>query len=58
MRRGEIYYPDLSPTVDAEINKRRPGTTKAAPARARALKKQGRTVSEIAQALGVKERMV
>jgi len=37
---------------------RRPGTTKAAPARARALKKQGLTVLEIAQALGVKERTV
>jgi DNA invertase Pin-like site-specific DNA recombinase len=37
---------------------RRPGTTKAAPARARALKKQGLTVPEIAQALGVKERTV
>lgn len=24
MRRGEIYYADLSPTVGAEINKRRP----------------------------------
>jgi DNA invertase Pin-like site-specific DNA recombinase len=37
---------------------RQPGTTKAAPARARALKKQGLTVVEIAQALGVKERTV
>jgi DNA invertase Pin-like site-specific DNA recombinase len=37
---------------------RRPGTTKAAPARARALRKQGLTVPEIAQALGVKERTV
>ena len=33
---------------------RRQGTTKAAPARARALRKQGLTVLEIAQALGVK----
>ena len=24
MKRGEIYYADLSPTVGAEINKRRP----------------------------------
>jgi mRNA interferase MazF len=24
MRRGEIYYADLTPTVGAEINKRRP----------------------------------
>ncbi len=24
MRRGEIYYADLSPTVGSEINKRRP----------------------------------
>jgi len=37
---------------------RRSGTTKAAPARARALKKQGLTVLEIATALGVKERTV
>ena len=37
---------------------RRPGTTKAAPARARALKRQGLTVLEIAHALGVKERSV
>ncbi len=37
---------------------RRQGTTKAAPARARALRKQGLTVLEIAQALGVKERTV
>ena len=35
---------------------RRPGTTKAPPTRARALRKQGLTVPEIAQALGVKER--
>jgi DNA invertase Pin-like site-specific DNA recombinase len=35
---------------------RQRGTTKAAPARARALRKQGLTVLEIAQALGVKER--
>jgi DNA invertase Pin-like site-specific DNA recombinase len=37
---------------------RQRGTTKAAPARARALRKQGLTVREIAQALGVKERTV
>ena len=37
---------------------RRSGTTKAAPTRARALKKQGLTVIEIAKALGVKERTV
>lgn len=37
---------------------RRPGTTKAAPARAKALRKQKLTVPEIAQALGVKERTV
>src|SRR5208282_4663385 len=37
---------------------RKPGTTKAQPSRARALKKQGLTVAEIAQALGVKERTV
>jgi DNA invertase Pin-like site-specific DNA recombinase len=37
---------------------RQRGTTKAAPARARALRKQGLTVLEIAQALGVKERTV
>jgi DNA invertase Pin-like site-specific DNA recombinase len=37
---------------------RRSGTTKAAPARARALKKQGLTALEIAKALGVKERTV
>lgn len=37
---------------------RRPGTTKAAPARARVLKSQGLTVGEIAKALGVKERTV
>ena len=24
MKRGEIYYADLSPTVGSEINKRRP----------------------------------
>lgn len=37
---------------------RRPGTTKAAPSRARALKKRGLTNPEIAQALGVNERTV
>jgi DNA invertase Pin-like site-specific DNA recombinase len=37
---------------------RRPGTTKATPARARALKKQGLKILEIAHALGVKERTV
>ncbi len=37
---------------------RRPGTTKAAPVRARSLRKQGLTVVEIAQALGVKERTI
>jgi DNA invertase Pin-like site-specific DNA recombinase len=37
---------------------RQPGTTKAVPARARALRAQGLTVREIAQALGVKERTV
>jgi DNA invertase Pin-like site-specific DNA recombinase len=37
---------------------RRPGTTKATPARARALRKQKLTVAEIAQALGVKERTI
>jgi DNA invertase Pin-like site-specific DNA recombinase len=37
---------------------RRTGTTKAAPSRARVLKKQGLTVLEIAHALGVKERTV
>ena len=37
---------------------RRQGTTKAAPARARALRKRKLTVLEIAQALGVKERTV
>lgn len=37
---------------------RQPGTTKAPPARARALRKQGLTVLEIAHALGVKERTV
>ncbi len=37
---------------------RQAGTTKAAPVRARALRKQGLTVPEIAQALGVKERTV
>jgi DNA invertase Pin-like site-specific DNA recombinase len=37
---------------------RQRGTTKAAPARARALRMQGLTVLEIAQALGVKERTV
>ena len=37
---------------------RRSGTTKAPPTRARALKKQGLTVLEIAHALGVKERTV
>jgi DNA invertase Pin-like site-specific DNA recombinase len=37
---------------------RRSGTTKAAPSRAHALKKQGLTVIEIAKALGVKERTV
>lgn len=37
---------------------RKSGTTKAAPARARALRKRGLTVPEIAQALGVKERTV
>jgi DNA invertase Pin-like site-specific DNA recombinase len=37
---------------------RRAGTTKAAPARALKLRKQGLTVVEIASALGVKERTV
>jgi DNA invertase Pin-like site-specific DNA recombinase len=37
---------------------RRSGTTKAAPSRARALKKRGLTNPEIALALGVKERTV
>jgi DNA invertase Pin-like site-specific DNA recombinase len=37
---------------------RKSGTTKAPPVRARALKKQGLKVSEIAAALGVKERSV
>jgi DNA invertase Pin-like site-specific DNA recombinase len=37
---------------------RRPGTTKAVPTRAKALRKQKLTVPEIAQALGVKERTV
>ena len=37
---------------------RQRGTTKAAPVRARALRKQGLTVPEIANALGVKERTV
>ena len=37
---------------------RQRGTTKAVPARARALRRQGLTVLEIAQALGVKERTV
>jgi DNA invertase Pin-like site-specific DNA recombinase len=37
---------------------RRPGTTKAMPSRARALRKQKLTVPEIAQALGVKERTI
>jgi len=37
---------------------RRPGTTKATPARAKALRQQKLTVPEIAQALGVKERTV
>ncbi len=36
----------------------RQGTTKAAPARARLLRKQRLTVLEIAQALGIKERTV
>jgi DNA invertase Pin-like site-specific DNA recombinase len=37
---------------------RRSGTTKASPARARALRKQNLTVPEIAKALGVEERTV
>lgn len=37
---------------------RQSGTTKAAPSRARALKKQGLTIAEIGKALGVKERTV
>jgi len=37
---------------------RRQGTTKAVPAHARTLRKQGLTVQEIAQALGVRERTV
>jgi DNA invertase Pin-like site-specific DNA recombinase len=37
---------------------RKSGTTKAAPARARTLRKQGLTIPEIATALGVKERSV
>jgi len=37
---------------------RQPGTTKAAPARARALRQQGLTVAEIAHALSIKERTV
>lgn len=37
---------------------RKAGTTKAKPDRAHVLRKQGLTVPEIAQALGVKERTV
>jgi DNA invertase Pin-like site-specific DNA recombinase len=37
---------------------RKTGTTKAAPSRARALKKQGLKISEIAAGLGVKQRSV
>ena len=37
---------------------RQPGTTRAQPARARTLRKQGLTVPEIAKALGVKQRTV
>jgi DNA invertase Pin-like site-specific DNA recombinase len=37
---------------------RKSGTTKAAPSRARALKKQGLTIAETAKALGIKERTV
>jgi DNA invertase Pin-like site-specific DNA recombinase len=37
---------------------RQSGTTKAAPSRARALKRQGLTIAEIGKALGVKERTV
>jgi DNA invertase Pin-like site-specific DNA recombinase len=37
---------------------RKSGTTKAAPSRARTLKKQGLTIAEIAKALSVKERTV
>ena len=37
---------------------RRPGTTKAAPSRALALKERGLTVPEIAQALRTKERTI
>jgi hypothetical protein len=37
---------------------RRQGTTKATPARARTLRKQKLTIAEIAQALGVKQRIV
>ena len=37
---------------------RLPGTTKAMPARARALRRQKLTIAEVAQALGVKERTV
>lgn len=37
---------------------RKQGTTKAPPARARALRKQGLKIPEIAQALGVKQRTV
>jgi DNA invertase Pin-like site-specific DNA recombinase len=37
---------------------RKSGTTKAKPSRARTLKRQGLTVAEIAQALGVRERTV
>ena len=37
---------------------RKPGTTKAVPVRARALKSQGLKVSEIAAALGIKQRSV
>ena len=37
---------------------RKPGTTKAAPARARALRSQGLKVAEIAAALGIKQRSV
>jgi len=37
---------------------RKSGTTKATPARARAMRKQGLTIPEIATALGVKQRTV
>jgi predicted transcriptional regulator len=48
----------LNNTLKSSTARQESGTTKAAPARARAIRKQGLTISEVATALGVKQATV